>query len=186
MQRKLGLIAAAALALPVASHAEFNYSFVELKYMESEIEIGRFDLDGEGFALRGSLEVHPSFFVFAEFADMEYDFGVDGETWTIGGGGHWPLNTNWDLVGKLSLQSQEVGNDDEDALVVAGGVRGAVTPQLEVDALLEYADYDIEPLDGLFLTGEGRYNFTPQLAAGLFLRLGDDFTGFGISGRFSF
>jgi hypothetical protein len=198
MHRKYaGLIAAAALALPVSSQAEFNYSFVELKYMETEadIDVGptNADIDGDGIALRGSLEINENFFAFAELSDMEYDLrargfrdDTDGESWAIGGGGHWPLTNSWDVVAKISLVNQEVGGDDDDSLVLSGGVRGLVTPQIEVDAAVEYADFDLEPFDGVFLVGEGRYNFNEQWAAGLFARLGSDLFAFGISGRFSF
>jgi hypothetical protein len=176
------LAATAALVLPIAGQtADLDYSFVGLDYMDVEVD----SADADGFALRGSLAVHPNVFVFAQFADLEFDRGVDGEAWNIGAGGHWPLNDAWDLVGKLGIVKQEVGRFDEDGALLSGGVRGKLTPQLDLDAGLEYADLK-EPFDELTVFAESRYNFTNQLSAGLLVRFGDDVQAFGISGRFSF
>jgi hypothetical protein len=177
----LKIAAVAALTLPLASQAaDFDYSFVELDYRELNVD----GPDADGFALRGSLAVHPNFFVFADYADVDFDGGADGESWRIGGGGHWPLSNAWDLFGKIGYAREEVENFDESGLFVAGGVRGLLAPKVEVDLGAEYAD--LEPFDELTVFAEGRYNFTNQLAAGLLLRVGDDVTTFGISGRFSF
>ena len=69
MQRRiLSGLAALAAALPLASHAEtMNYSYAELGYVDTSLDGEGRDVDGDGFALRGSLAVHPNFFVFAAY-----------------------------------------------------------------------------------------------------------------------
>lgn len=184
MTRTLKTLAAmAALTAPFASQAaDFDYSSAELNYVDLTVDNGS---NADGFALRGSLEVHPNLFVVADYTDVEANNGVDGESWRLGAGGHWPLSNAWDLVGKVGFAQEEIESFDESGLFLSAGVRGQVTQHLELDLGAEYADLD-EPFDELTIFAESRYNFTKQLAAGLLLRLNDDVTTFGISGRFSF
>ena len=67
MQRRiLSGLAALAAALPLASHADvMDYSFAEVGYVDTNLDTSGDDVDGNGFALRGSLAVNPNFFVFA-------------------------------------------------------------------------------------------------------------------------
>ena len=101
MQRRiLGVLAALAAALPLASQADtMDYSYVELGFVDSELDAP--NVDGDGFALRGSLEFHSSFFAFAELEDLGYDFDVDVTSIADGAGGHYPLNDKVDLVGRF-------------------------------------------------------------------------------------
>src|SRR6187401_3101413 len=57
MQRRiLSGLAALAAALPLASHADvMDYSFAELGYVDTSLDTSGDDVDGNGFALRGSL-----------------------------------------------------------------------------------------------------------------------------------
>src|SRR4051812_40099125 len=79
MQRRiLSGLAALAAALPLASHAEtMSYSYAELGYVDTTLDGDGVDVDGDGFALRGSLAVHPNFFVFANYQDLSFDRNVD-------------------------------------------------------------------------------------------------------------
>src|SRR5437868_3906242 len=97
--RTLGALAALALALPVAGQAaDFDYSFVDLALVShAEIDVGDDNVDGDGFQLRGSLEVNQNFFALVELQDFGYDHDVDTTRWLIGGGGHWPINNTMDV-----------------------------------------------------------------------------------------
>jgi hypothetical protein len=184
MTRFTKLAAVAAFALPFIGHAaDFDYSFVQLDYRELNVDRRP---DADGLALRGSLEVAPHVFVMAEYGGYEFDRGLDWDSWRIGGGGHWPINNAWDLVGKIGYAKEDIENfEDKSGLFVYGGVRGALAPKFELDAGLEYADLE-EPFDEITLLGELRYNFTPAIAAGVLVRVGDDVSALGLSGRFSF
>lgn len=183
MTRFTKLAAVAALALPLVSHAaDFDYSFVQLDYRELNVDRGP---DADGLALRGSLAIAPQFFLLAEYGSFEFDSGADWDSWRLGAGGHLPINNAWDLVGKIGYAEEDIEGFDESGLFIYGGARGALAPKLELDAGIEYADLD-DSFDELTLIGELRYNFTPALAAGVLLRVGDDVSAFGLSGRFSF
>jgi len=132
MQRRiLSGLAALAAALPLASHAEtMNYSYAELGYVDAELDGGGFHVDGDGFALRGSLAVHPNYFVFANYQDLGFDGGVDTSLLEVGGGGHWPLNDKVDIIGKVGITKAEIDarrfDAYDDGLLLGARIRGIV------------------------------------------------------------
>jgi hypothetical protein len=190
MQRRiLSGLAALAAALPLASHADvMDYSYAELGYLDGELDAGNADVDGDGFALRGSLAVHPNFFVFAGYQDLDFDFNVDASLLEVGGGGHWPLTDKIDIIGKLGITKAEVDvgpfDDDDDGFLLGARLRGVVAPKFELEGGFDYRDLDIG--DETTLVFEGRYFFMEQLAGGLSVSIGDDNTFLGLNLRLTF
>jgi hypothetical protein len=190
MQRRIiSGLAVLAAALPIASHAEtMSYSYAELGYVDTKLDGDGFDVDGNGFALRGSLPVTPNFFVFAGYQDLDFDFDVDVSLLEVGGGGHWPLSDKVDIVGKLGIVKAEVdlGNfdDDDDGFLLGARVRGEVAPKFELEGGFDYRDIDVG--DETTIVLEGRYFFLPQLAGGVSVSIGDDVTSLGLNARWSF
>jgi len=189
MQRRiLSVLAALAAALPLAGQADtMDYSFVELGFVDSELDEP--NVDGDGFALRGSLEFHPSFFAFAELQDLGYDFGVDVTSIAVGAGGHYPLNEKVDLVGRFGIVKYELEadrfdlDDDADGFTIGGRVRGEVLPRFELEGGFDYVDIDSG--DDTFVVVEGRYFFIENVSGGLRLEFGDADT-IGIGARLTF
>jgi hypothetical protein len=192
MQRRiLRGLALAALALPLASHADvMDYSYAELGYVDADFDADAFDtdVDGDGFALRGSLAVNPNFFVFAGYQDLDFDFDVDASLLEVGGGGHWPLSDKIDIIGKLGIVKAEVDvgrfNDDDDGFLLGARVRGVVAPKFELEGGFDYRDLDIG--DETTIVLEGRYFFIDQLAGGVSVAIGDDNTALGLNVRWTF
>jgi hypothetical protein len=192
MQRRiLRGLALAALALPLASHADvMDYSYAELGYIDADFDADAFDndVDGDGFALRGSLAVNPNFFVFAGYQDLDFDFDVDASLLEVGGGGHWPLSDKIDIIGKLGIVKAEVDvgpfNDDDDGFLLGARVRGVVAPKFELEGGFDYRDLDIG--DETTIVMEGRYFFLQQLAGGVSVAIGDDNTSLGLNVRWTF
>ena len=123
----------AALTLAGATQAApLSYTNVDLGLITTETD--EFSSDGKGPLLRGSVAVHPSFFAWAQVADIGYDDDVDGFSWGIGAGGHLPITSALDLVGKLGYVRQEIdfrgGDFTESGYLVAGTVRGFVVDKL--------------------------------------------------------
>ncbi|HEX2495060.1 MAG TPA: outer membrane beta-barrel protein [Steroidobacter sp.] len=184
MQRcTLSVLAALVAALPLATQADTqgDYSFIELNHVDTELD--GFDDDGEGFELRGSVAFHESFFAFAEYQDLDYDFG-DVTTFKVGVGGHWPINDTFDVVGRFGIVQHEVDvdrlrfDDDEDGFILGGRVRGKVMPRLELEGGFDYVDLDSG--DDASIVLEGRYFFVDNVSGGLRLELGDaDLIGIG-------
>jgi hypothetical protein len=191
MQRRiLSGLAALAAALPFASHADVrDYSYAELGYVDTELDGEGFDVDGDGFALRGSLAVHPNFFVFADYTDLSFDFSIDSTLLEVGGGGHWPLNDKVDLIGKLGIVKAELDagpfDADDDGFLLGARIRGAVAPKVELEGGFDYRDLD-EAGDDTTIVFEGRYFFVPNVAGGLSVSIGDDISSMGLNVRMTF
>jgi len=191
MQRRiLSSLAALAAALPLAGHAEtMNYSYAELGYVDTTIEASGDDIDGDGFALRGSLAVHQNYFVFANYQDLSFDGGVDTTLLEVGGGGHWPLSDKVDIIGKVGITKAELDSGrfdaDDDGFLLGARVRGVIAPKVELEAGFDYRDLD-EAGDDTTLVFDGRYFFIENLAGGVTAAFGDDDKFFGLNLRYTF
>ncbi len=191
MQRRtLGLLAALATTLPFTSQAgTMDYTYVELGYVDTEIDVGPRDVDGDGFALRGSLAVHENFFVFAEYQDLGFDFGIDATEFRVGAGVRWPLAPKLDIVGRAAIVRSEieVGNNDQDddGFLLGVRLRGEVAPKFELEGGFDYVDLD-DRGDDTAIVLEGRYFFLEPLAGGLLLQIADDANTIGINVRYTF
>lgn len=191
MQRRiLSGLAALAAAAPLASHADvMDYSFAEAGYVDTQLDGDGFDVDGDGFALRGSLAVHPNFFVFAGYQDLSFDFNIDASLLEVGGGGHWPLSDKVDIIGKLGIVKAELDagpfDADDDGFLLGARVRGVVAPKFELEGGFDYRDLD-DAGDETTIVLEGRYFFIEQLAGGLSVSIGDDITSIGLNVRWTF
>lgn len=193
LSRTLGVLAAAALALPVASQAaEFDYTSVDLALLPHvQVEAGNDDIDGDGFQLRGSLAVSSNFFVVAQLQDFDLDDNVDITRWMVGGGGHWPLTKNMDFVATVGVVQLNVdaGRFDEDdtGVFLGGRVRAQVAPNFELEGGVEYISAEVgDSGNDVYLVGEGRYHFNSQFSVGALLNFSSDTEMLGVYGRYSF
>lgn len=190
--RVLKALAAVAAMLPIGGQAaEFGYSFVDLAIVpEAEVD-GRFDVDGDGFQLRGSLDVTNTFFALVEIESIEFDSGVDFTRWQVGGGGHWPINQNLDFIGRAGLVRYDVdyrrGDDDDLGFFLGARLRAQVARSVELEGGVELSTAEVGGFeDEITLVGEARYHFNNQWSIGGLLTLGDDLSRIGIYGRFNF
>lgn len=184
----LGSIAALSLAGPAMAEDGFDYSYVELGYVKSEID--DLNVDGDGLGLRGSYEFTENFHAFAAHADQDFDFDVSATTFELGAGLAWPVNPNMDLVGTLSYIKTEIdvpffGDLDDDGFAVGAGLRARVIEALELTGGLKYASYDEVGDDTTFGAG-ARYFFTQMFAAGVDVDFDDDGTAWMLGARMSF
>jgi opacity protein-like surface antigen len=190
MSKKILCAAAASLiALPGVSQAEFNYTWVELSFVDVEFDTGPASIDGDGFSISGAYTVADQFFVGGSYQTADYDFGVDGDVTRITGGYFHPLNEDLDFIATLSYVDAEVGTGPfsagDDGLALGGGVRVALSDRFEVDALVEFVDMDLGGSD----TGVevlGRYYFTEDIAVAAQVDLNKDIETFRIGVRFDF
>lgn len=191
--RTLNLLALTTLVLPLAAQSEqLSYNYVDVTHFpEAKLDNGGFDVDGDGFQLRGSLAVHQNYFGFAEFQTLDLDNGVDSRRVIVGGGGHWPINNTIDIVGRAGIVNYKIdtrGGDDDDTGVFLGArLRALVLPKLEVEGGVEHQHVEVFGLkNDTYLVGEARYNFTSQLSAGVLVNAGGDTEVIGAQARFSF
>jgi Outer membrane protein beta-barrel domain len=191
MQRlTLSLLATLAAAMPLASDAgTMDYSYAELAYVDTELDVDDFDVDGDGFELRGSVAFHENFFAYAGYQDLGFDFGIDGNRLDVGAGMRWPLNPKIDLVGRAGIVQTEVDvgtfDDDDDGFLIGARLRSGITSQFEVEGGFDYTDLDDSGNDTSVVL-EGRYFFVQQVSGELKLEFSDDATAIGIGARVTF
>ena len=170
----------------------FSYNFVELGYQNAEFDddFGGFNVDGDGYDIRGSFEVADTWFVTASYGTLDFDFGVDLDQLSIGAGFYMVLSDRVDFFASLSYIEAEVsasglGSIDEDGYGVAAGIRGMVTDRFEMSGSLLYSDLG-DGADGKAVAAEALYSFTDTFALGLNIETDDDVSIFGIGARFYF
>lgn len=176
------------LTLPFAANAqEFDYTFVEAGYVDSEIDAGPVDLDGDGFGVRGSLAINDTFHAFADYATQDLDFGLDASSFGVGAGRHWDIQDRLDFVGELSWINAEVdtpfGNADEDGFGVGAGLRFRSLNSVELQGMINYADLNDSDTS---LSLAGRYYLSDTFAVGGGLAIDDNDTAWNIGVRAEF
>ena len=183
--RALGLVALVAAVVPAASRADtLDYSFAELAYVDSEFG----NLNGDGISLRGSVPVNETFFVFASYWDVGYDFNVDLTSIEAGAGVHLPFNDKVHLVGRFGLVKSELdtnnSSSDDDGYTFGGHVRAAIMPRFELEGGFDYIDLGSDP--DILLVAQARYFFIDNVSGGLRLEFGDDIDSMALGVRVTF
>jgi opacity protein-like surface antigen len=144
---KLSVLTLALLVGPATAFADgFDYTFVEAGIVNTEIDVGPFDVDGDGFGVTGSYALTESLHLIGGYSDQDYDFGLDGHVFNVGGGFNTPLNPDLDFVAQLSYYDVEAasafGNADDDGLGIGAGIRARPGTSVELDAGITYVDLD--------------------------------------------
>jgi|GEM_PF-1339173 len=86
--------------------ANINYSYVELGYVE--LELDDVDVEGDGYELNASLGLSQSVAVIVGYQDLDLDRDVEGSEQSLGLLYHKPYSTTGDLVLGLSLLEFEL------------------------------------------------------------------------------
>lgn len=166
---------------------QFNYSYVELGYDESDYDLGPFDVDGDGLTLSGSFEINDEWHAFASYGSSDLDFGIDIDTWTLGAGYVFPLREDIDLYGRVLYidVSADAGPAaaDEDGLGLQFRIRARVTDEFELEGGLQHVDVADSDTS---LQASARYHFTEAFSAGIGITFAGDTDGIGINARYSF
>jgi len=186
---KLRTLIVAGAMLPLGAAAQdLDYTFVEAAYVDSELDAGPLDIDGDGLSLAGSVLITDSVFLFGEYSSYDYDGNVDAESYALGAGMRWGLKPELDLVGDIGWVHAELDRPalpdiDDDGIQLGIGLRSRVHDAIEVQAGIRYLDLDDSDT---YLTLGGRYYLTHNVAVGLGLRLNDDDTGWSLGLRAEF
>ena len=177
-----GLVAA--LLFPFsASAAPLSYNNLELDFYD--VEIDGSPVEDEGFALGGSAEITPNIFLSGRYADSDQLQRI-----SAGVGAHTPLAQNTSLYGVLSFEDIDIDrlNQDENGFGVEGGLRHALTTNLEVNGGVQYISIDDVAVfdDEVGYKLGATYNFTERLGLKAGANMIDDYEEFTIGGRYSF
>jgi hypothetical protein len=185
MVRKLFVVGA---LLPIAAFAqEFDYTFVEVSYMDTELDAGPGDIAGDGLGVSASLSLTDDVFLFGGYDTQDFGFGIDASTYDFGAGMRWGLNPQVDIVGDLAWVHTQVdtgfASADDDGLGLGLGLRGRMSDSIELQGGLRYVDLDDSDT---FLSLGGRWHFTEIFAASFGLDFNDDISGWSLGLRAEF
>lgn len=167
-----------AVAAPGAALAdELRYSDFEVSWIDVSLDGSPVDVDGDGLAIEGSYELNKKIFLFGEYQDQSYDFGIDGNALELGAGLHHELSRNLDFVGTLSYLDQEVKaggfSADDNGLGIGGGIRTWLGTKFQLDAMLKWVDFD-EAGSDTGVSVDGRFYFKKTLALSFGTNMTDD------------
>ncbi len=190
MSRYLAGICALFLAVPAMADSP-SFNFVQLGYQEVELDVGAgFDVDGDGFALGGSVEFGPQFFGFVSYSDIGFDFDVDLSQLQVGVGWKTDVSESSAFFARAAYVQAEVdvpgfGSEDESGYGLGVGIRSNVSPLIELYAEIAYADLG-DGADSTAFGGGIFFNFTEMFALGAGAATDDDVTSYGITARLYF
>ncbi len=162
--RKLTLATAivAAAAVPAAALADVSYTYVGAGYAALKPDgISRLD----GFNLEGSAALNDNVHLIANYLRAK-DSPFTANRTRLGAGYNVPLNSQFDVVGRLGWSFTKVsqsgfGSDKDDGVFGQIGVRGMATDVLEVNAFLTYDDTE----DKVSADLGAVFHFTPVFGA---------------------
>ena len=177
----------------LAADSPLSYSHAGVGYMTGDIA----DVDFSGFGIYGSYALNDSFFVIGDYTSISSDDkfeiesgsdDIEATQFSIGLGFHTPISDVTDFVATLSYADAEVEffdlTEDGNGYILSAGVRAKPTQEIELQALLNYADVEDDSETGYML---GARHFTmPTLSLGLNYRSSDDFDSFSFDVRFDF
>jgi hypothetical protein len=166
----------------------FDYNYLQLDY--GRVDFDDIDIDGDGIGISGSFAINPDWHVFAAYQGVDLDFGLDATTFGVGIGYNTELSQTVDAFARFSYQRVDLdapgpGNFDDDGLGFGVGLRFAASETLELNAAIDYVDFD-DSGDDTALTVGGLYSFSDAFALGLSASFSDDVTAYTLNGRFYF
>lgn len=189
MRKQIVLGAVAALGISTQAFAAegISYNLIDGGYVDSELDLGASNADGDGFRLGASAELGSTLFGFVNYSNIDIE-GVDLGQFDIGLGGHWSLAPTLDLVSGVSFERikiDDVGSDEGYGLNV--GLRGRISEQFELAGSVKYVDFG-DDSDDMVFSASARWYFTPRFAVGVDISKYDDLdlTSLGLSLRYDF
>ncbi|MDH3761865.1 MAG: hypothetical protein OEU50_12850 [Gammaproteobacteria bacterium] len=138
MRKSLAILSLAALFYAGQSVASaINYSYIELGYLESELDLSGIDDDGDGYEFNLSLGVGQTIAVVVGYQDVEFDANVEASTQTLGIAYHKPYSNTGDMILGLAYLEFEAeasggGSVDESGNELSLEIRSRTSPQNEV------------------------------------------------------
>ncbi len=169
----------------------FSYNNIEARFISTEIEDVEpgVDLEGDGFAIAGSVEFGSTIHGFGTLSGTEYEDTIDVGSLTAGLGFNHSLAPALDLVTGISYERLKVEVADsrniEEGFGLHAGLRGRVGDNVELTAGLKYADFG-DGLDDTTILAGGRYYFSRNFALGLDYSENDDGDTWALAFRYDF
>jgi hypothetical protein len=178
------------LALSTTAQAETpSYNYGTLGWQTVSLDDGALDVDGDGFGIGGSFEVGDNWHIVGGYSSIGFDFGIDLNTLSVGGGYHTAISDTTSFYANLLWLNSEADaggglSFDDDGFGIGIGLRSNITDRVELEGGLSHVDYGDG--NGTALSAAGWYKFTDAFSLGVTLAAEEDVLGFGVGGRFYF
>jgi len=148
------------------------------------------ELDSGGLEIGGSFIVAPHIYVLGSYQDWEVNEVVDRSILQMGGGYYWDISQNLDIAVGASFAQSDIDrpgpNDiDDDGLILHAGLRGWISPVIELSSFLFLDDSLGSDIDTVLEVG-GQYFSSSNFSIGGRVRVDEDDTTLFIGVRFYF
>ena len=187
---RLAVATVAVLFSVTATAQDLSYNHIVGGYQRVDLDDDfGLDVDGDRFTIGGSFAVGESWYLFANYALSDFDFGVELDEISAGIGFHAPLTPSTDVIAEIGFASADISSPiasvDDNGYAVSVGVRSMVSSNVELAGAVTYADigdFDSETT----VNGAAWYNLSEQFGLGLTITAGDDVTSYGLGARVYF
>lgn len=184
----LALLPALAFSAAASAADGVSYNHIQGGYIATN---GDGNADADGWAVDGSVAVHPNFHLFGAFNQQEIDdTSVDIDQWRAGVGYNHEVSPRTDLLTRVAYEKFDAGSGfDYDGYSVEAGARAALTQSLEGYALAGYENYDSDGLledDNDFYGRLGaQWKFNPNWGVSGDVKFSDGDTQWFVGPRFT-
>lgn len=169
------------LATQALANDRISYNYVGAQFIDQDIDDADCDVDGLG--IHGSMELNSEFFAVGSLSDLSGGY-CDYTNLSAGLGYRSLFGADSSIYGALSFERSDVDNGDDDSgMVIAVGIRGFVTP--EVEGKIELAHHTVYDGDTQLNAG-AYYWFNPKIAATGDISLGSEASSIAVGVRFNF
>lgn len=169
------------LATQALANDRISYNYVGAQFIDQDLDDWNCDQDGLG--IHGNMELNSEFFALGSLSDLSG--GRCGAMALNAGIGYRTLfGADSSIYGALSFERVDADHGDDDSgMVVAVGIRGFVTP--EVEGKVELAHHTVYDGDTQLNAG-AYYWFNPKIAATGDISLGSEASSIAVGVRFNF
>lgn len=159
------IMGAQAVVAKPAALPSFNYAGIQF----SSQDLDKYDCKQDGIGLNGSFAINSDFFARGSFSDVSGDT-CGSQSLSVGAGYRAQFRSQSSIYGVLSFEDISPDSGDGDSgLVLAGGIRGYLTNDLEgkVEVAHHTAfDGDTEIIGGLAYSFDKNFALTGDLSVG--------------------
>jgi hypothetical protein len=191
MRRAIMVATVAAFGLVGSAFGEegtLSYSYLEGGYVHSELD--DVDFEGDGFGIRGSFAFTKNVHGFAQYSNLDYDFDISSDEYTIGAGVNFALSPRLDVVGRVGyvgveLDAPGISSVDDSGVGVGAELRGLVTDTFELHGGVSYVNLNDSGDDTAGNVG-ARFYVTKMFALGADASFNEDGTTWMLGARVDF
>ena len=122
-----------------------SYSYVEVGYLDTNLDVDGVDIDGDGYAFVASSDITDNLAVFITYEEEDYQFDIEGKAAQFGINYHTPISATGDLVVSISAADVEIsqpllGTQDDTGNAIRIGLRNQNSKVAEVSIFISRID----------------------------------------------